>query len=227
MKKVKFIISVFLFAFLFYVSSNAQPLCGFPSVNLRIRDTQDKSVKNAEVEVEPLGIDDTLGTKFIQNKNDPSVFRIDFGKRFQVKGKYKLIVRAKGFETAEERIEFKDCVSRTVYLLSKKQKIAEVNGTIFDKNKMNVLKRSNKFIFINTKGVVLKATSDEYGKYRIRLPYGKYRVETFFWLLDQYFMCRNFTVDKKEIEFDIYLWPNPVNGFTGKEQTKDCQKEEG
>lgn len=190
--------------FLLVGGLQAQPLCGgIPSVNLNVRDSNGEPIENAAVELIPLGIDDTAGNTFVQQTWNKSLFRIKFD-RF-VQGDYKLVVYSEGFETAELKIKFFDCFSRTVYLISRTEKTGVIRGTIYDKNKIAVLGWSDSLSFSNEKRIRFDVIPDDFGDFEIKLPFGKYNVWVHHIGLNQVFECRSFMIDRKEIEFDIYL----------------------
>lgn len=103
-----FLLLIFVFAACFGVA-DAQ-LCGTYGATLIITDKAGKPLKNVEIKIVPLQADDyTLGRKFVRDDDDATHFRVFFNEGYFVKGKYKIIISARGFLREEKEIVFLHC----------------------------------------------------------------------------------------------------------------------
>ncbi|MEZ5429438.1 MAG: hypothetical protein R2747_24555 [Pyrinomonadaceae bacterium] len=220
MKRAQISLFGLLFGLISACYADAQPLCGMPSVNLFVRDIQGRGIEDAFVQLIPATVNDTAGEIFTRSEDDNSIFRIDFKR--PVKGEYRLIISSPTHEIKEEPISFSDCVSRIVHLIPNGTKTGVVGGTIYDEDKKAVLGSKEGFGFLNDKDVWFWGSEDERGRYEIRLPFGKYRLEKYHWSLRQYFICREFTVDRERMNFDIFLREMPEKSDHRNEKIGAC-----
>lgn len=96
----------------FAASANAQ-LCGTYKTTLIIKGEDDKAIETAVVQLFALEKDETRNKTFSRDEDDRSKFFITFSEGHIVGGKYKIIVSADGFASAEKVIKFPHCERQT------------------------------------------------------------------------------------------------------------------
>lgn len=93
----------------FVVAANAQ-VCGQYRTTLIIKDKLDQPIGEAEIKIVPFPIYNyAYGKGFIRDEKDASHFVLTISERDIVRGKYKVIVSAKGYFPAKKEIEFPFC----------------------------------------------------------------------------------------------------------------------
>lgn len=162
---------ILTFVFIGFVAEANAQLCGQYTTTLIIKSDDNKSVENAVVQLLALEKNETKNKTFVRDENDKSKFSVTFNEGHLIPGKYKIIVSADGFETAEREIGFPHCKHQTFEIklkTSKAQNQSVLTGTVYDPSGALVLK--TKVTAKNEKGVTIETETDEEGVYVLNLP---------------------------------------------------------
>jgi len=158
----------------FVFGANAQ-VCGQFTTTLVVKTEDNKAVENSVVQLVPLGKDETKGKTFVRDENDRSKFSVTFNEGHLMLGKYKVIVSADGFETAEKEIGFPHCKHQYFEFELKAAKApnqAILTGTVFDRN--GAVIPGTKITAVNSKGQKFETQTNEDGEYILELPFNEY-----------------------------------------------------
>ena len=105
--------SLLFMGFVFALQVNAQ-LCGQYGVTLSVKQKDGKEIKNAIVQLLPIGKDETKGKSFIRDADKHWIHSITFSEGHQLKENYKIIVSADGYENLTKEISFPHCKRQSI-----------------------------------------------------------------------------------------------------------------
>lgn len=168
------ILLTFVFVFVSFAGvANAQ-LCGQFTTTLTVKSEENKAIENSVVQLLPLGKDETKNKTFVRDENDRSKFSVTFSEGHMVSGKYKVIVSADGFETAEKEIAFPHCKDQNFEFKLKaiKANTAILSGTVYDAN--GAVIPGAKVTAVNSKGEKFETRTNVSGEYILKLPFSEY-----------------------------------------------------
>ncbi len=173
------ILSILILIFAASVFSVSAQLCGTYGATLIIRDEANKPVENVEIKIVPLQADDyTLGRTFVRDNEDASRFRVQFNEGYFVKGKYKIVISARGFSREEKEIIFLHCERQTFEFRLKAVKAVTqtlLSGTVVDSAGAAI---SDVLVALSDyRGKSFSAKTDDYGNYSLSVPSAKYSME--------------------------------------------------
>lgn len=173
MKRLLFL----LFIFTCFAAGASAQVCGQFTTTLMVKTEDNKSVETSVVQLVPLGKDETKNKTFVRDETDRSKFSITFNEGHLILGKYKIIVSADGFETAEKEVGFPHCKHQyfEFNLKAVKSNEAILTGTVFDAN--GAVIPGVKVIAVNQKGEKFETKTDENGEYNLKLPFFEYKAD--------------------------------------------------
>lgn len=163
----------------FVLGANAQ-LCGQYTTTLTVKTEDNKSVENSVVQLVALGKDETKSKTFVRNETDRSRFSVTFYEGHVLLGKYKMIVSADGFETAEREIGFPHCKNQDFeFRLIKKnfERKMLLTGAVFDTNGAVIIEA--KITAYRNNGKKYESKTNDEGIYTISLPFDVYKIEVY------------------------------------------------
>jgi hypothetical protein len=205
------ILLILILVFAGFVFGADAQVCGQFTTTLVVKTEDNKAVENSVVQIVPLGKDETKGKTFVRDENDRSKFSVTFNEGHLILGKYKVIVSADGFETAEKEIGFPHCKHQYFEFNLKANKASSgviLTGTITDqvggiipKVKVKILGNKNQKFIVET---------NDDGVYKIDLPGGIYTVE-FEASGHKSYKLKNYrTRQIGRMRLDIVLYANPT-----------------
>lgn len=163
-----------------FVEAGAQ-LCGTYGAALTITDEADKPIENVSIKIVPQQEDDyTINRKFVREEKNSAVYRISFSEGYFVKGRYKIIISAAGYETADALLEFPHCKRQKFEFRLKTGQNRDrsiLTGTIYDARGSVV--PNAKVSAVSQNGEKFEAASDGEGVYVLNLPFNRYPAANF------------------------------------------------
>jgi hypothetical protein len=208
------LLSIFVFA-AFAGAANAQ-LCGTYTTTLEIKSEDDKAIETAVVQLIPLKENETRNKSFTRDESDRSKFSITFNEGHIIYAKFRIIVSADGFETAEKEIKFPHCKDQTFEIkLKAGENVPQgtLTGTIYDES--GAVIPETEIILTNAAGKKFRTSADEDGFYKIIVLPGIYTVEAEY---PKHKGWEKFKIEKYEIAsnpniiLDITLKVNKTQG---------------
>jgi hypothetical protein len=166
-----------MFVFAAFVGAANAQLCGTYTTTLEIKSEDDKAVENAVVQLIPLKENESRNKSFTRDETDRSKFSITFNEGHIIYEKYKIIVSADGFETAEKEIKFPHCKDQTFEI--KLKKIKAENSTILTgtvAGEFGVIPQT-KIYFQNKNGKFFTTSTNDSGEYTFEPDEGIYTIE--------------------------------------------------
>lgn len=169
----------FIIFICFVFQTNAQ-LCGTYGTTLKINDKNGKPISNPRFVITPLQKLNRIGGQTFEKQPAPAEFKITFSEGFEVSGKYKVKVSAKGFGAAEKELIFPACalMKYEVILTPLKsesksifRQLVEIRGELWTEKIRN---SSVNLTATGGDGKIYKTKSDENGIYALDLPLGNY-----------------------------------------------------
>jgi hypothetical protein len=185
MKRLLFLLFIFI---CFAAGANAQ-VCGQFTTTLMVKTEDNKAVENSVVQLVALGKDETKNKTFVRDETDRSKFSITFNEGHVMSGKYKIIVSADGFETAEKEVGFPHCKHQyfEFNLKAVKSNEAILTGTVYAPN--GAVIPGAKITAVNQKWGKFEARTNDEGIYVLNLSFNLYDSKT----------ASNFKIAKYEI----------------------------
>lgn len=170
------VLAIVFVAFTF--EANAQ-LCGIYKTTLIVRKEANEPVRDTQIKIIPLQKEDyTKGGKFVRDQKDASRFSISFNEGYQVKGNYKIVVTANGFDAVEREIKFPYCKPQKFdFKLTKNDSATQtiLSGTTYDDSGAVIVYATVKFRGSDNIEQVTK--TDEEGAFEIKLKAGNYFIQ--------------------------------------------------
>lgn len=161
--------------------TNAQ-LCGQYGTTLKVSDEAGNPMPNPKFEITPLqGKNELLGKTFVRDDYyPPPSYMISFPEGYQIRGKYRVVVSAKGYTTAQKELEFPHCSRIKYEVVLKPQRtesvsffleLVQISGELWTGKKRNGLVN---LTATDSTGKTYKTKADKNGTYMLDLPLGKY-----------------------------------------------------